>query len=250
MPEKNYNDINAKAISDHLSYAISLANALNYRLEEKELYEEIRILNEQVKSCYRALAELQNSIEISQYDAGKVEPISFNLSRHIEHLVSTIRSRMISSTIEIIDSIEKGVMCYANPDRLSSCVINLIINALQNVDREEGKVRIIVKRSSDSAVVSVIDNGYAMSSERLSRILAQEDGMHGLDICKRFCRLVGTEPMFETRENSGFTVIVRIPLAPPEDKLKFNSDMVYMKSGSMSPCTILLYKLEEASVVL
>lgn len=242
--------INPEVIREQMTRALTIDQELNYRLESADMIEEIRLLREQALCCFKTLAQMLNYLEIKQYEDFRTRPMNFNLSNRVDDIVSMVRSRMRLSRIEINDDIEKCVMCCADPDRFSYCAVNLIVNALQSVDAEEGSVLVTVRKKFDYAIFSVIDNGYAMTQQQLAEYMEREDGSRGFDILKKFCESVGTTPIFETTENGGFCVTIKIPLPSPDEKIELNSDAAYLKTGTMSPYSILLYKLDDAIAIL
>ena len=242
--------INPDEISDLMTRALAIDQELNYRLECADMFEELRILREQARCCFRTLAQVQNIIETSQYSRGRVRPIRFNLSEHLEDIASMIRSKLRSCEITLEFDIDRNVICLADPDRLSFCVVNLIVNSLQNVDKEEGRVKLSLKSSGEVAAVSVVDNGYGMSNNKLEELLAGSGGAKGFDILKLFCESVGTAPLFETTKNGGFSVTVKVPLAPPTEGLEFKASHARLNLGTISPCILLLYKLDDTTVTL
>ena len=242
--------INPAILSEFLTRALAIDQELHYRLESADMIEEARLVREQARCCLRSLAQVQNYFEASVYRDGKVRPTVFNLSELMEDIASAVRSRTRSIRIEITYDIEKGVFCLADPDRLSVCVVNLIVNALQNVDQDEGKIKISLKRQPDCANISVIDNGYGMTNGELSERLYRDGGSQGLDILRMFCESVGTKPLTETTENGGLSITVKVPLAPPSDVVELRADVEHIKTGTMAPYTLLIYKYDGASVIL
>ena len=250
MSDLKYSGINPDELSEYMTRALAIDQELNYRLECADMIEEVRLLQEQARCCFKTLAQVQNSLEVARYDLKKVHPVTFHLSDTVDDLVSMTRSKMRRSSIKITCDVEERVMCIADPDRFSACFVNLVVNALQNVDRDAGSVRVRLKKVSDFAAVSVIDNGYGMNHSELTEYMEREDDSRGFGILKKFCESVGTNPIFETLENGGFSVTIKVPLAPPSSKLEMNSDVPPPKMGTVSPCAVLLYKLDEATVTL
>ena len=237
-------------LSAYLTRALSIDYELNHRLESAEMFEEARLLREQAACCLRSLAQIQNLFEAAAYREGRSEPSVFNISETVEDIFGAVRSKTRNAKVKFGADIEEGLLVTADPERFSACLVNLIVNAFQNVDQEEGEVKITLKRASDFAAVSEIDNGYGMSGAEVSERLSRDDGCCGFDILKKFCNSVGTSPLIETTENGGFSVTVRIPLAPPSESLEFKADIVRMNMGVFSPSSLLIYKYDGASVLL
>lgn len=250
MNDKKSSGIDPAEISRIMTHAVALAQELNYRLECADMIDEARLVKEQIRCCMQTLAMVQNDLEMSQYETGRVQAVRFNISEAVDDLVSMVRSKMRRSKMKIECEVENGLIALADPDRFLTCLMNLIVNSLQKVDQEEGAVLVTVKRRFDVAAVSVIDNGYGMTQQQLGEIVNSGNGSRGLDILKKFSESVDTSPLYETIENGGFRVTVKVPLAPPEDDLEFKSDIVQPKMGTFSPCLVLLYKLDDAAISL
>lgn len=238
--------IDTDIIRESLTRALTIAQELNYRLESEDMIEETRLVNEQARCCFKALAQVVNCSEMEKYAEGKIKPIKFGISSAVEDISAMAASKMRRSRIKISCDVEPDLKCIADPDRFEACLVNLIINALQNVDREEGSVRIVLRSHFDIALVSVIDNGYGMSQKQLSECMNSEAGARGFDILKSFCDSVKMPPVFETKKNSGFSVTVRVPLAPPDSEIELHSDVRPVNVGTVSPYSVLFYKLDEA----
>lgn len=241
-------------ICENMTRAISIIRELNYRFERRNMYDEMQMLREQARCCYYVLAQAQNKLELMNYAEQKIRPEDFNISNLISDLISDASVKIRSKGCGIVfdTDIVRGIYCRADPDRFAACFMNLVVNALQNVDFEEGAIRIVLKKydSSGVAAVSVIDNGYAMSSadfDRRSRVIST----HGFDVLREFCRSVGTEPNVTTKENDGFGVTVKVPLSPSDGSiLTFESDARGAGLESFSASSLLLYKLDWVKIIL
>ena len=173
MSDIGHMGIDPRLLSEYLTRAVSIDQELNHRLEAAEMFEEARLLREQARCCLRSLAQIQNWFEAAAYSEGRVEPSVFSLSETVEDIFGTVRSKTRNVRIKFGAEIEAGIFCTADPERFSGCLINLIVNAFQNVDQDEGEIKISVKRFSDYAAVSVIDNGYGMTGSEFSSLLAR-----------------------------------------------------------------------------
>ena len=247
--EKSSNSVSfPERISQYMTEAIAYDQMLNRMLESKDLSEELKILREQARCCFKALAQVRNSLEIINYDCGRLSSDAFDISACVEDICSVVKSKMRRSSIDITCEIEQGVKAVADTERFSACLMNLIVNALQNVDQEEGAVRITVKKIGRMAAVSVIDNGYGMSQLELSEKMSESG--KGFEILRRFCDSVDTNPIFETTENGGFSVTVKVPLAPPSNTVEMRSGEIPPAYGPLSSGAILIYKLDDAIIAL
>ena len=63
-----------------------------------------------------------------------------------------------------------GEVVRANPQDLFQVILNIVHNAVQAVDPQDGEVRIAAQRTGDEVELSVIDNGCGISKENLGKI--------------------------------------------------------------------------------
>ena len=71
--------------------------------------------------------------------------------------------------VRIVQQVD-GEVVRANPQDLFQVILNIVHNAVQAVNPDDGEVRIAAARSGDRVELSIIDNGCGISKENLSRI--------------------------------------------------------------------------------
>jgi PAS domain S-box-containing protein len=114
----------------------------------------------------------------------------------------------------------------ADPVRLAQVFGNLIHNACKYT-AAGGRIRVVVERSGDEAVVTVADTGIGIPPEDLDRIFEMFTQVHtadgrshgglgiGLSLVKRLVELHGGEVEARSEgRGKGSTFVVRLPLAP------------------------------------
>lgn len=252
MNYANLSGIDPEEIKTNMIKALSINQSIKYVLEREELMREIKFLEEQSLCCLRTYAAVVNSIEISEYEKNNTEPEFFNISNFTKDAVSSVENRLRNLTISVQGEIEKGIVAYVNPDRYASCLMNLIVNACSNVDSDEGEIIVKLEQKLGYAVLTVLDNGYGMSQSEFEERIKQS-GAHGLEVLGRFCKLCKTQPLNCTNENSGFGVIVKIPLRPDEGEnppSDFKTNSAVFNSSGVSPYVSLIYKIDGASVII
>lgn len=218
---------------------ISLSGQFAFTLEDKEMYDELEILKRQNACCFRALGETINLLEEAKYD--RLNPRIFEVTAFLYDMINTCRSKLRKTGIEIeYDGVQP---CYVNidPDRFAVCILNLIVNSLANVDREEGKIKISVKNLFTDVRVQIIDNGYGMSAQKAADSM-NVDTHGGLTILKKFCEAFNVSAIFETCENGGFSISLKIPSAPTP--IDVHSSRASLGDGIFSASNILLAKLD------
>lgn len=240
MGSYNIKSDSISLICKHMYEAISLSGQFAYTLEDKEMYEELEILKRQTSCCFKVLAETINLLEEAKYE--RLSPRIFEVSSFVEDIVRTCRSKLRNTKIDI--SFESDFMeSYVNIDseRFAVCLLNLLVNSLANVDREEGVVKVSVKNLITDVRVQIIDNGYGMTSQKISEHLNSETP-GGFSILKKFCETFSVNAMFETSENGGLCVALRIPIA--QGNVDMRSSRTTLGDGTFSSANILLSKLD------
>lgn len=117
---------------------------------------------------------------------------------------------------------------YADPDRLSQVVTNLVSNAIKFSEKEGGEVRVKLKESGSWVLLQVSDQGLGMSKEDLSHLFEKfyRVASHtakgitgtglGLYISKGIVELHGGQIAVASVEDKGSTFQVALPSATKE----------------------------------
>jgi signal transduction histidine kinase len=119
--------------------------------------------------------------------------------------------------------IESGIECSYNASLISRAVYNLLQNAYK-YGRDNGYVRLELKRDGGNAVISVRDNGIGIAEENLDKIWQRfwqadtsrgTEGGNGLGLAmvKEIAELHGGSVSVESKEGAGSTFEIRLPLA-------------------------------------
>lgn len=250
MEIKNIYGIDPNTIANNMRSALAIDQELLYRLESRGMLEEENMLLHHAKSCYKTLAEVTNYLEMERYRNGTLHECDFSISDYCKDMLGNVKSKMRRSNIRFSFELEKGIVCRCDPERLATCVINLIVNSYSWVDQDDGEIHVTLKRHSDHAAITVIDNGSGMTTGEVEA-LRDSGGTRGFNVMYSFCNSVGFAPLIETSsEKGGLMLSVRIPLSPADPKLKLESPVEVFRTGLLSPSEVLLYKLADTIVKL
>ena len=224
-----------KSITENMYEAIALSHQFYLKLENAELYDEIKILRHQMSCCFKVLGAVANANEMNKYESGLNEKV-FDVTSLIRDIVDNCRSKLRSHCISLEFSDCEPMMVLCDPDRFTACLLNIIVNSLQNIDR--------VKQRGEYINVTVTDNGYGVAhGEDISNYRSDS----GLAVINRFCESVGTTPIFETGENSGFSVSLRLPMAT-DGGMDIASCRAGLDLGTFSPVNIYLAKVDYINI--
>ncbi|MCD7732715.1 MAG: HAMP domain-containing histidine kinase [Oscillospiraceae bacterium] len=229
-------------IRSNLMEIVSCAERLELSLEDADVYEEIDTVSRIVSSCYKVLSAVINTEEMAKLDEYK--PVSFCLSDLVDDMINVCRSRLRRSSVEFIAEIEDGIYVEADPDRLTSCLMNLIVNAIRNVDNDNGKIRIKISKLKGSASVIVSDNGYGANLEEIEKRLCDKDSNTGLAVVGKFCREAHTNIIVDDNADGGLVFSFRLPLAS-SGEITLKSRKSYIPDNYFSPILVYMAKVED-----
>ncbi len=245
MSEKkncNISQHSINSISKNMREAISLSSQFAFSLEENEMYRELEILKKQNACCFKVLSEVANIIEINKYN-GSLDFSVIELNAFIEDVIGACRSMLRKTGIKLdFEPSENNAYVRLDSDRFNACLLNLLVNSFANIDQEEGRVKVCVKLLSDSVCVQVIDNGYGMTIAEAADYMNKDDVASGFAILKKFCEAHGAYVIFESSENDGFAISLKLPLCTDVDGLR--SPKAIIKNSTFSLTNILLSKLD------
>ncbi len=174
------------------------------------------------------LTNLINDIlDLSKIEAGKIEinKSAINLVDLIKELTESFRTQAKDKKISLENSFAASLPdVYADPDRVSQVLNNLLSNAFKFTS-QEGKIRIEVKLSSDPkfAEVKVQDTGSGIASQDLGKVFtrfARLESMAqrvpgtglGLAIVKEIVDLHQGEVWVESEAGKGSTFYFTLPV--------------------------------------
>ena len=155
-----------------------LAHEIRNPLSSLDIH--VQLLEEDLGTLAPELrAQLNSRLEIIHGEVHRLESIvehfvrlagpsaldleSVELSRIINHVCELLRPEAAARQIEIIAYVGNGLPdLQADPVRLTQALVNLVINAVQAVERN-GLVEVSAARVGDAVSVAIRDNGPGIS---------------------------------------------------------------------------------------
>jgi two-component system sensor histidine kinase HydH len=162
-----------------------LAHEIRNPLSSLDIH--VQLLEEDLGTLAPELrAQLNSRLEIIHGEVHRLESIvehfvrlagpsaldleSVDLSRIINHVCELLRPEAAARQIEIIAQVQNGLPdLQADPVRLTQALVNLVINAVQAVERN-GLVEVGVVRADAAIAIAIRDNGPGISPEKLASI--------------------------------------------------------------------------------
>jgi two-component system sensor histidine kinase BaeS len=168
----------------------------------------------------RLSAMLDGIDDLTQAQASSLtlSPRAIDLHEFLKNIEDrfSVKAREQGVTLEIL---EKQETVYADPDRLSQIIINLLSNAIRVVP-EGGKVSLGYGREGEKVYIEVSDTGPGIPEEELPRIFERfysgpGGGLGlGLTIVKELVDAHGGKIEIESVEGKGTSVRVALPSGP------------------------------------
>jgi two-component system sensor histidine kinase HydH len=119
---------------------------------------------------HRLESIVERFLRLAGPSALDLEPVE--IPKIVTHVCELLRAEASTRQIEIVTQIEHGLPpVTADPVRLTQALMNLVINAVQAVDKN-GRVEVSAARSAtgDALVLRVQDNGPGIAANKLEEI--------------------------------------------------------------------------------
>ena len=219
---------------DHLERLLGrLAHEIRNPLSSLDIH--VQLLEEDLGTLAPELrAQLNSRLEIIHGEVHRLESIvehfvrlagpsaldleSVELGRIINHVCELLRPEAAARQIDIIAQVGNGLPdLQADPVRLTQALVNLVINAVQAVERN-GLVEVSVARVGDAISVAIRDNGPGISPEKLASIFEPyfttkpEGSGLGLWIAQQIVTAHGGTLKAENRSERGAVFTILLPL--------------------------------------
>lgn len=173
---------------------------------------------------------IDNILDLSRFDAGKLDIEEVQLSRVVEDSVASVAPLAEEKAMKIGVAIPDGLpKIRGSSKRLQQVVTNLVVNAIKFTPRG-GKISVKVRDTNEHIEVEVADTGIGISAEDLPKLFSdfyrgsRKEGTGaglGLAIAKRIVEAYGGKiwaqsPCPETGVGSKFTFT--LPKRLPQSK--------------------------------
>lgn len=92
------------------------------------------------------------------------------IAKIVNHVCDLLRPEAAARQIEVTTGVEPGLPAIsADPVRLTQALMNLVINAMQAVERQ-GRIAVTARLSEHALLIEVSDNGPGIPQEKLASI--------------------------------------------------------------------------------
>ena len=179
-----------------------------------EYFERVtRTLIEQIDTLSDIATEFSNFAKIP-----KARNEVFNLANQLAKVTELFESSTYIDFSVDLDE-EEALMVNADQEQISRAVVNLIKNAIQSIPpKRNGKVKVVLTKKQDCAVISVRDNGTGIPEDIRQQMFqpnftTKSSGMGlGLAIVKKIIENAHGKIWYETEMDKGSTFYIELPL--------------------------------------
>ncbi|OOM10561.1 HAMP domain-containing sensor histidine kinase [Clostridium saccharobutylicum] len=184
--------------------------------------------NERFETFYNEIDRLTKMVD-NLRDLAKLEQTNINLnkskvniSNELEKIIDTYVPLYIKKNYELTSTITSDVMSNIDIDKFKQIMNNLLSNSYKYL-KSNGKVKVVLKKESNTIIIKVIDNGIGIPDkdipyifERfyrsdLSRNKNTGGSGIGLTITKAFVEAHGGKIYLESKVNKGTTFTLEFP---------------------------------------
>ncbi len=184
------------------------------------------------------LTLLNDILDFSKMEAGKLtlSPIDFNLHERLNNIVLTFSAAAKEKGLELSCELDQNVpqIIYADPDRISQIINNLVGNALKFTNKGSVKISVSAEtpiKNQQTILFSVEDTGIGIpksAQEHIFDTFTQADNSTtrrfggtglGLSICSQLVELMHGRIWLKSQEGSGssfyFSITIKRSLTEP-----------------------------------
>ena len=186
-----------------------------------------RAAQEVYEGAERTIALLNNLLELTRLDAGKVRPVwrDVDVSAAVHRAIAGVQPAADFKRIAVVaECPDPPVPIRTDPVRLEQILVNLLSNAVRHGPEAEA-VQVKVVAADSELRFAVIDRGPGVPPELQARIFEPFERFDphsglgtglGLPVSRRLAEVLGGRLTVESEVGQGATFTLVLPLAPPK----------------------------------
>ncbi|MDG1278658.1 MAG: ATP-binding protein [Algoriphagus sp.] len=159
----------AHEVKNPLTTIVLSADQLQMELPEEVLKESGDLIEVIQRNCQRInqlVTQLLDSTRFSELDIS-----SQSINSLLDEALDTVKDRIEMKKIKIIKNYDPDICkIEVDPEKVKIALINLIVNAVEAIDRNEGEMKLSTAVKSKFCRVEIEDNGTGISKENLERL--------------------------------------------------------------------------------
>jgi signal transduction histidine kinase len=183
--------------------------------------------NEVYEGAERTITLLNNFLDLSRLDAGKVRPVmrEVDVQAAVKRAFATVRPAAEAKQQTLAADCANGVSrLRTDPVRLEQILLNLLRNAVQ-YSPDAATITVGIATEGEGVTFRVVDRGPGIPADVQAWIFEPferfdtESGVGtglGLPVSRRLAELLGGRLTVESRVGEGATFTLTLPSTPPE----------------------------------
>ena len=89
----------------------------------------------------------------------------------IDEIVNAARDRInLKNIILQVDYPQEFINIYSDYDKMVIALLNILINAVEAIEHDNGRISIKVKKENEVAVIEITDNGSGINEDKIPRL--------------------------------------------------------------------------------
>jgi signal transduction histidine kinase len=246
----------------------AISGMTNILVRKEHLNHQTKFLQAIKQSSRNLLVILNDILDLSKIEAGKIDiqSIPMNLHEVVLNVSDLLRVKAEEKGLSLHTNLAADIpeYIYGDPTRLNQILLNLLGNAIKFT--EKGAVSLSVSTDVDKLRFAIKDSGIGIPADQLDTIFNSFEQVNdsitrkhggtglGLNISKQLVELQNGRIWVESQENIGSTFFFELPLLPVEVDKKFEShiteDQLKEMAASLSGLNILVVEDDELNSII
>lgn len=240
----------------------NLLSVLAQDFESREMYDQLEMVNSIAYHCYKILRATLNTSAFYLFKSSgtplNLKPV--NLNMYLENLCSSIRMRLQNTRIQFQYEISpEPVNSLIDTEKFDLMLFNILSNSCIYTN-PGNEIRLTMKKSGDSCVITISDKGVGIPNEHLKRIFegfysydVNKDGTNGIGIglylVDAITKAHGGSCVINSSLNKGTTISLRYPIKDTRTSLPgMHAALPDYLSNKFSPLYIFLGEISSYHV--
>jgi two-component system, NtrC family, sensor kinase len=209
----------AHEINNPLTAIIANAQLLQHRqsLDDEETQDMLDLI---IRAGDRAAQVVRNLLDFARKEQYEFTPTDLNET--IQRALDLAQHELVARSIRLTFTPAKDLpLILASRDHLQGVWLNLLLNAVDAIDDQQGEIRVSTYRQGNEIRVSMADNGQGIPPGRIPRIFepfytTKEPGRGtglGLSVCHRIVKQHGGHMLVDSKIGMGTEFTVVLPLS-------------------------------------
>jgi PAS domain S-box-containing protein len=156
----------AHEVGNPLTSISSIIQVLLRTLSDEFAREKLGLMQAQVQRINKIIRDL---VDFSRPSTYQLQPT--DIVRNLTNAVEIVKMGKKAKDVTFITHVRQQLpLLSLVPDQISQVFINILLNAVDAMEAKEGKIEIVVDRSSENARITFTDEGCGIAPENLEKV--------------------------------------------------------------------------------